>query len=71
MVKIQQTSLATDVMNLSSCDITITPPFHAIRAAISASKPWEGVSILSNLGTVIYLNIQVIGRLHSNVKVTL
>lgn len=34
-----RTSLATLVMNLSSCEMIMTPPFHLLSAAINASKP--------------------------------
>lgn len=35
------TSLATVVINLSSWEITITPPFHFCSATISASRPFR------------------------------
>lgn len=34
-----RTSFATDVMKRSSCEITITPPFHLPNASIRASRP--------------------------------
>lgn len=33
------TSFATVVMNFSSCEMMITPPFHVLSAVMSASKP--------------------------------
>lgn len=43
--RMKQTSLATVVMNLSSWEMIITPPFHVLRASMSASNPFHRWSV--------------------------
>jgi hypothetical protein len=60
--------LATVVINLSSWEMIITPPFHFSRASMRASKPFKTFvrSMVKGAHEKTYFNVEMIGGLHDD-----